>query len=691
MTDKPKTPSKGSLAALRRRSRTTTQPEDDLPDEDNVQQKPLAELLDDAIGNDPKPPWHLPIDAATVLVRHCLDSALGRRQLRRLRGTSGLAAVVRVPGPSWCGPVAAALRHFGVDGEIYERDGSGKTQNRYDLASDSAAHHLGIGRTVVGISPDPDRYLPDVLLRAADLSVTVRPPDARAIVRAIRSVTGRPVHTPPPEQAAEHLDFDDMTAAIRPGSTPRQCVDRLATALERRTRGIDAEQVPPFEALHGYGEAAEWALALKKDVELCRREGRDFRNFVPTGLVLAGESGTGKTMFARAVARSCGLPIVVTSVADWLTTGSQGHLDDVCREARASWDRALALSSAEGPALWMCDELDAIPDRRTLDSRGRDWWTPVITLCLTLVGSCQGRVVAIGATNHADRLDPALVRPGRFERVITIPRPSVEAISGILRTHLGSDLPDADLFQAARLSAGATGADVSRWVRDARRRARREDRPLAWADILHEIAPPEMRCRDQIRLVSAHEAGHAVAFRLAAAQRIDFATIRGEGGHEAWVQLVPASGRSPTREELEGYVVGVLGGRAGEEVLTGRVTGGSGGEGSDLERATALVTRIYTDLGLGGSLVRRGGESDTRQLLADDPALRHVVESDLHALYGRAVNLLRSYRDAVEAVAAALAGRGVLSGAEIESLIMAHRPVNEQASGRARHPNAGSV
>jgi ATP-dependent Zn protease len=224
---------------------------------------------------------------------------------------------------------------------------------------------------------------------------------------------------------------------------------------------------------------------------------------------------------------------------------------------------------------------------------------------------------------------------------------------------------------------------VARWVRDARRRARRGSRPLAWADILGEIAPPETRGRDQIRLVAAHEAGHAVAFRLAAAQRIDLATIRGEGGLGAWVQLLPADGRSPTREELEGYVVGVLGGRAGEEVLTGMVTGGSGGDASDLERATTLVTRIHADLGLGGTLLRRGGEADVRQLLGTDPALRRAVEADLHALYGRAVNLLRRYKDAVEAVASALAEKGTLSGSEIEGLISMNLPRAPHFAGNA--------
>jgi SpoVK/Ycf46/Vps4 family AAA+-type ATPase len=236
------------------------------------------------------------------------------------------------------------------------------------------------------------------------------------------------------------------------------------------------DTVPLLQDLHGYGEAKKWGLDLIGDL-IAYRKGRLPFASLSARVVLASEPGLGKTSFVRSLARSANLPLVASSVASWFTASS-GRLDGVLRAI----DKVFQEARAKAPAILFFDEIDALPSHTDLDDRSRSYWLPVVTHMLTLLDSAvsseNDNLVIIAATNHADALDPALVRPGRLDRIIKIERPDADAIAGILRQHLGNDLPDYDLAPIAELANGATGAELMGLVKRARALARAKNLPV---------------------------------------------------------------------------------------------------------------------------------------------------------------------------------------------------------------------
>lgn len=222
------------------------------------------------------------------------------------------------------------------------------------------------------------------------------------------------------------------------------------------------------------------------------RAGRLPWSAIDRGVLVFGPPDTGKTSFARALAASCGVPFILGSLGEWQAAG---HLGDLLRAMRATFSRA----RASAPAILFIDEIDSFGDRASFSHGNRDYSIQVVNGLLELLDGAGGRegVVVVGACNHPDRLDPAIVRSGRLDRRIHIPLPDQAALRQIIRHHLGTDLADVDLADAAKAAVGASGADVERWVRGARRRTRTSNRPMVIKDLLAEVRgnysplPPE--------------------------------------------------------------------------------------------------------------------------------------------------------------------------------------------------------
>lgn len=406
-------------------------------------------------------------------------------------------------------------------------------------------------------------------------------------------------------------------------------------------------------------------LSLASDIERVR-DGRLEKDELPS-LLLHGAPGTGKTLVARSLAKTVGLPFIETSIGDWFA-GERAHLGTVIGEMRRFFERAI--SSA--PCIALIDELDGLPDRAKLDEREREWWTPVVTRALVMIDRARAvgsSVVLVGTTNHYQFLDPALVRPGRFDIHLEIVGPTTEAdFSAILRHHLGLDLAGSDLSVIARtaLARQATGAVVEAWVKAARERARSQDRFLEFADLMHVAIHASTRSAAKEMRVAIHEAGHAVVGRVLGGH-VQTITLIKTAGADGKVSFV--DGDEPaTLERLETNIVCGLSGRAADELLNGAAEAGAV---ADLHRSIGLLAVIHGAFGLRGRLSSHGSVEDAVSAMRFDPKLERKVEADLQRLMHRARQLVALRRRAIESLARTLVANRVATQEDVDAAILA--------------------
>lgn len=422
-------------------------------------------------------------------------------------------------------------------------------------------------------------------------------------------------------------------------------IDALAREYEGTPRESTPASIPRLADLHGLGAAKEWAETLIRDLRDFR-EGRIALSECDRGCLLAGPPGTGKTTLARALAREAGVPFIATSAATWLAHSFLGH---VIQAVKADF----AAARQNAPSIIFIDEVDGLSDRTAVDPRYRSYWSAFVGSVLEEIDGIQSQpgVIVVGASNNVEAVDRALLRSGRLERVIQIDVPEPGDLAMILRQKLGSDLPGEDLMPAALLGLGGTGADVERWVRGARRRARYKGCELTAQDLTAEICGGTNELEpDFLFRCAVHEAGHGVA-----------AVVRGEA-IEVDISLVKraaiaGSTRAITREEAltpdaaRRMLIYLLAGRAAEEVMLGEVSGGAGGiEESDLAAATRLATRMVASYGLVGPdpLIYWGANLKPPQL---PPHMFAEVRCELNAAYTDAVTLIQQHLQAVSQLA----------------------------------------
>lgn len=545
------------------------------------------------------------------------------------------------------------------------------------MRKEEARERLSGGASLLCLWFESEASIPAELRAVLSDAVTLPQIDAQALRWLGGIVTGEPCHVPA-GHPIEALTLAQIDVAFAYGLTSFECARRLAAFApvpsgEGQKPSDEADAKPTtLRELRAFGPATDWGIQLADDLAAFK-VGHLPWSEVDRGALLHGAPGVGKTTFARALAATCQVPLIETSVAQW---NARDHLGSTLKKIRSDFAKAAEVI----PSILFIDEIDGIGDRNQISDRHREYWTQIVNCALECLDGADRRqgVVVVGACNNPDRVDPALRRPGRLDRSIRIPLPDTDTLAVLYRHYLGADLPGLDLGPLAAISDGRTGADVEQLVRQARRSARKDKRPLALHDLVNEVrGTAQSMSPETLWRVVVHEAGHAVmAIVLNIAPNVTVSVGNTGNGNLGATRFERPSDLLDTRETALNIARQVLAGRAAEQEIIGEVSGGSGGViGSDLEQATRIVAALEGALGLGhvGWLTFWGDAADTRTHLFQ-PHIAMIVEKTLARLYEETRTLVASHRTTIIRVAKALEERFHLSHSELVELISSANP-----------------
>lgn len=421
---------------------------------------------------------------------------------------------------------------------------------------------------------------------------------------------------------------------------------------------------------------------------------------IPKGVLLVGPPGTGKTLLARAVAGEAGVPFFSISGSDFVEMFvgvGASRVRDLFEQAKKN-----------SPCIIFIDEIDAVGRQRGAGLGGghdeREQTLNQLLVEMDGFGANEG-IIIISATNRPDILDPALLRPGRFDRQILVNRPDVKGREAVLKVHArNKPLEDnVKLDIIAQRTTGFTGADLENLLNEAALlAARRNKKTIGMAEVDEAIdrviAGPEKKSRTisakEKRTIAYHEGGHAITgFYLEHAKVVHKVTIVPRGQAGGYVMMLPKEDRFLlTKNELLDQVTGLLAGRVAEEIVFDEI---STGAHNDFEQATNLVRRMITEFGMSDRLgPMQFGRSQGHVFLGRDlgheqnysDAIAHEIDKEMQNIirdcYERARQILTERRDQLDLLAETLLVKETLDAQEIKQLLETGKlddpKVNEQ-------------
>jgi len=327
---------------------------------------------------------------------------------------------------------------------------------------------------------------------------------------------------------------------------------------------------------------------------------------VPRGILLHGPPGTGKTLLAKAVAHESG--------ANFFSQSASAFVEMFAGLGAARIRRLFTIAKNNAPAIIFIDELDAVGLKRGFDvSREKD--QTLNQLLVEMDGfDDRGELVVVAASNRVDGLDPALLRPGRFDRQILVSPPGLEGREQILRVHSkGKPLGDVDLFTIARQTSGLTGADLANLCNEAAIFAGRKEREFitnsdfdaALERVVAGVQSRRVITPHEKKVIAYHEAGHALVSELVpSVEKVHKISIVPRGRALGYTLNLPEEDRYlKSKDELLDYLKVLFGGRMAEEIVFARVTTGAA---DDLRKITEISRSMIEDYGMGSQLVTRG-------------------------------------------------------------------------------------